>query len=263
MYRHARVNMTLWLERYVKEIYPDWVRTGTSLPDLAAIAAERDLVLTHSTVQSVSTAEVPKGALSPSSDSALRKTTSVSRKCTLSKAGLQLLAKPISLATNISHPYAGVSKDAFPQASNRATVKASIKSKPSLLKLVLSHGMAANRSASNKLLFPSTADAKNNPRSHQASALMKRNGGAESSLSTSSIVHQPATVDAKPAIVIDLTGETSEPVSRKRKRSLVAKEEKVDLNSLQPQCRPSTKRRHAKTAVKLEGKGTSEEPYIL
>ena len=41
MYRHPRVQVTLWLDRYVKDIYPNWVRNGSQLPDLVAIAAER------------------------------------------------------------------------------------------------------------------------------------------------------------------------------------------------------------------------------
>ena len=42
IYRHPRVNVTLWLDSYVIHIYPDWVRQGLALHDLAAIAAEND-----------------------------------------------------------------------------------------------------------------------------------------------------------------------------------------------------------------------------
>ena len=37
MYRHPRVNVTLWMDAYVKQIYPNWVRGGLGLPDLVDV----------------------------------------------------------------------------------------------------------------------------------------------------------------------------------------------------------------------------------
>ena len=40
MYQHPHVRVTLWLDNYVREIYPNWVHSGTTLRDLVAVAAQ-------------------------------------------------------------------------------------------------------------------------------------------------------------------------------------------------------------------------------
>ncbi|KAI1783518.1 hypothetical protein LXA43DRAFT_1102463 [Ganoderma leucocontextum] len=180
MYRHPRVRVTLWLDRYVKDIYPNWVRNGTGLPDLVAIAAERQPALEH--------------ALGPA------------------KRG--------------------------PAAAKRATGKVASmlpKSVPAAAK------RAVGKVAS---MLPKAVPALAKPALPKPASVLGKSIVVKlpSELGKSVVPNKSRPAIPKPVEVIDLTVETSHMGVRKRKRSLLAGDSKVDLDALDNQRGTVSKR---------------------
>ena len=68
IYRHPRVQVTLWLDHYVTEIYPNWTRNGNSLLQLATLAAERQPLSVSASIPATafgSSKPEPKPVLKP------------------------------------------------------------------------------------------------------------------------------------------------------------------------------------------------------
>ena len=81
MYRHPRVHVTLWLDHYVKEIYPDWTRRGSALLELAKLASQRQPlnVLTSQTMKAAPTSAIkaaPSSVIKAAPTSAFKATPS-------------------------------------------------------------------------------------------------------------------------------------------------------------------------------------------
>ena len=204
IFRHPRVQVALWLDHYVTEIYPNWTRNGNSLLQLATLAAQRQPLSVRAS----------KPVISPGSS-----------KNALKTSGSSAPSNPTSKTTTSSAPSKNALKmTALPAPSNPTsnTATSSAPSKPA-------SKATASSGSSNAPLKPIASSG-----------------------------------PSKPTVVIDLTGTTSSHKPLKRRRAFVPPVQFVDI-----MVEEDSKQSHRKRArmsldrVKLDGKGTSSDPYVL
>ena len=219
IYRHPRVNVTLWLDSYVIHIYPDWVRQGLALHDLAAIAAEND-------------GAPDQPARAP--------------------AAKHALALPAPAAVPAQHPFLALPAPAVPaQRPVLALPAPAVRAQRSLLTLLAPAvkpkrpllTLTASKASVKEVGQPRSTASADSP----TASLPVRTGGSAST-----------------HVVIDLTVDADQPKRRRGKRSLEVAEALVDLRTGREESGPHRKRqRRFQASVKLEGKGTEQDPYIV
>ncbi|PIL34317.1 hypothetical protein GSI_03092 [Ganoderma sinense ZZ0214-1] len=221
IYRHPRVNVTLWLDEYVKYIYPDWVRQGLALHDLAAVAAENGgaagLV-----------ARGGRGEAAPAPRSAAV------------NAKRPLLALPAPGPSDKSK----CSLLALPAPAPSVKPKRPLLALPTPIAKPKCATFALSVSKAEK-----TQDRETAPNTNAGLATARLRSGNSATAPT----------------IIDLTAmDTIHLKTCKCKRSLEHPEPLVKVTIEHQESGPRRRRqRRLQVAVKLEGKGTEREPYVL
>ena len=246
MYRHPRVNVTLWMDAYVKQIYPNWVRGGLGLPDLVDVVGKNGRAPpSHPASKPIVTVDVTEPKVQASK--AMREefmSALFGNVASSASAPLKAIKPAPSVPSKATKPTASApSKTTKPTASAPSKTTKPAASAPSeAIKPITSLDVVVYNAEPLKAFKPTASI-------------------------NDTIAKAAPSKAAEPPVVMDVTVNTSSLRVRKRKRSLVATVPLVDLSDLKEQEKEERRKvkrsRGAYVVGQMTGRGTETDPYVL